>query len=77
MSFRQMSPRLAKIRLTIACFDSPSEVARVLKTGTLFAIYVVMRICVIGEKRQDQTRNMTTCISKDIIAPCEPFAREA
>ena len=30
----------------------------------------------MGEKRQDQIRNMVTCISKGIIAPCELIARK-
>lgn len=30
----------------------------------------------MGEKRQDQIRIMTTCISKVIIAPCELIARK-
>lgn len=30
----------------------------------------------MGERRQDQIRNMTACISKDIIAPCELIARK-
>ncbi len=30
----------------------------------------------MGEKRQDQIRNMITCISKGIIAPCELIARK-
>ncbi|MBB4383532.1 Ubiquinone/menaquinone biosynthesis C-methylase UbiE [Bradyrhizobium sp. Rc3b] len=31
----------------------------------------------MGEKRQDQIRNMITCISNGIIAPCELIARKA
>jgi len=31
----------------------------------------------MGERRQDQIRNMTTSISKGIIAPCELIARKA
>jgi ubiquinone/menaquinone biosynthesis C-methylase UbiE len=30
----------------------------------------------MGEKRQDQIRNMTACISQGIIAPCELIARK-
>ncbi|WBL77272.1 methyltransferase domain-containing protein [Bradyrhizobium xenonodulans] len=30
----------------------------------------------MGERRQDQIRNMMTCISKGIIAPCELIARK-
>jgi ubiquinone/menaquinone biosynthesis C-methylase UbiE len=30
----------------------------------------------MGERRQDQIRNMTACISKGIIAPCELIARK-
>ncbi|MCK1284233.1 hypothetical protein IVB41_09865 [Bradyrhizobium sp. 44] len=31
----------------------------------------------MGERRQDQIRSMTACISKGIIAPCELIARKA
>lgn len=31
----------------------------------------------MGERRQDQIRNMVTCISNGIIAPCELVARKA
>ena len=30
----------------------------------------------MGERRQDQIRNMTACISKGIIAPCVLIARK-